>query len=52
MKLIAKLSQAQAPAGLSSIIVTVRPASHPSAIHHLEKYNFEAKARLAISLEI
>ena len=30
--IVAKLSHAQAPAGLSTIIITVRPASQPSAI--------------------
>ena len=38
-------SSAQAPAGLSSIIITVgHPASHP------EKYNFQSRAMLGSSL--
>ena len=38
-------SWAQAPAGLSSIIITVgHPANHP------EKYNFQARAMLGKSL--
>ena len=49
INLVAKLSQVKAPAGLSSIIITVgHPAIRPSS--HLENYNFQARAMLDSSL--
>ena len=42
-------AQAQAPAGLNSIIITVgQPSGHPA--NHPEKYNFQARAMLGKSL--
>ena len=49
IKLLPRSAQAQAPAGLSSIIITVvHPASSPAS--HPEKYNFQARAMLGSSL--